>query len=213
MRELIEEHAATDAATVAEFINRPRNNQGPIALNLACDYNHVKIVQLLVQHGANVNTIDHLGKSALHFAIRHLDNNEMVTFLIEKGGADIDLRYWKYGTPLHFAIQFRSMDFVLFLIESCGTNVEATDIDGWTALHHAVDIGNITLAQYLVKTANANVEAVDNLGHTPLLLSICSHNIAAFIFLKECGANIDATNTSGETIFCRAIRHTVKAAW
>ncbi len=63
----------------------------------------VEIAKLLVSHGAKINAVNNIGRTALHDAALH-GQLEMVTFLIEEG-ADLNIKDDFGMTPYDFAAQ------------------------------------------------------------------------------------------------------------
>lgn len=65
---------------------------------------NLKIVELLIDNGADVNIKDDRSMTALHYNIINTrDNLEFTKLLIEKG-ADINCKNKSNETPLHLAI-------------------------------------------------------------------------------------------------------------
>lgn len=56
----------------------------------------------MLDHGADVDSQDRVGNSALHFAVLAKDR-ERVEILLDKGKADITVRNRAGSTPLHLA--------------------------------------------------------------------------------------------------------------
>ena len=69
-------------------------------LHIACFNNHLQIVQLLTEKGANIEANDNSQRTPLHIACL-TSNLSMVKYLIENG-ANIEAKYYQQKTPLHF---------------------------------------------------------------------------------------------------------------
>jgi ankyrin repeat protein len=67
-----------------DSIDAAGNSKGWSALIWAATANHVKVVQMLMDAGANINLRDKQGASALHWAAA-LDNREILVFLCKSG--------------------------------------------------------------------------------------------------------------------------------
>ncbi|CAH1253041.1 DAPK1 [Branchiostoma lanceolatum] len=94
------------------------------------------MVELLIQHGADVNSKDKYGETALHW-VSVFGNTEMGKLLIQRG-ADVEARD-KYGnTALHSAISNGKTEIVEMLIQH-GADVQAKDKEGHTPLDSVHD--------------------------------------------------------------------------
>ena len=143
------------------------NDQGETPLIRVSE--HINLVELLINSGADVNVISKHG-TALHFGV-HRGKSEVVELLIDIG-ADLDI-VSKQGTALHVAVlQGKSNMVELLLKAKC--NINATDGDGRTALHHAIAKGAVSSDEMLnpiehqLLIAGANVNAADKHARTPI---------------------------------------------
>ena len=78
-------------------------DQGGSPLHLASAYNHFKTMQLLIQHGADVNARDNGNSTPLHLASRW-GGVESVQLLVQHG-ADVNARDEDDSTPLHLVFK------------------------------------------------------------------------------------------------------------
>jgi ankyrin repeat protein len=91
-------------------------------------------VQLLLDHGADINILDNLGRSALEYATGALNwpktsKAEQVVKLIIQAGADVNVKATLGNTPLMWAARAGNLKITKLLIEK-GANVQDTDNDG-----------------------------------------------------------------------------------
>ena len=104
------------------------------ALQYAAKNGYLKIVEYLVEHGANLEIADQyrLSMTALLYAA---DNNqlEVVKYLVGKK-ADIDSKQVGGMTALLLSAWMARFEMAIYLIEN-GANVEARDDTGKTLLH------------------------------------------------------------------------------
>lgn len=116
------------------------------------------------------------GDTALHLAIRKLNEQIAIQFIEKGANVQIEDNYGK--TPLHEAISRAdrfSKEFFELLVKK-GANINGQDKRGDTPLHMATSFGQ-RLAPYLLdKGANPNLQ--NNNGDSPL-------HVAAKLFRRE----------------------------
>jgi hypothetical protein len=117
----------------------------PNCLHSAIAGRHKEIVNLLVEHNANVNQKDDNGRTPLHMAVMFGDE-DIIKLLISKG-ADVNEKNNEGETPLHVLVQiwpqnWWANDFrikaINILLDS-GADIEARRRDGKTALELATE--------------------------------------------------------------------------
>jgi ankyrin repeat protein len=87
------------------------------ALHLASELDDEAIVKFLLRRGANVNLTDHVGRNALHFALKNSEvNMTIVQLLINE---DIDTKATDYTgkTPLHLCCRQGHSDALKMLLD------------------------------------------------------------------------------------------------
>lgn len=168
----------------AEYIGGRGNNRDKILytpLKMATKRGLVDIIELLISHGAEVNTKIENDDSALHEAVVSLYNSSQkaVEFLIENG-ADINAKGFHGKTPLHLAsegqpvlhyekphlLYYKPVDesIVEYLLKE-GAEVNAMDDQGLTPLDYAVKNGHTKIIEILHKFgAKRNPSQEDKLG-------------------------------------------------
>ena len=152
---LLERGAVVDA--MAEYAR-----QTPLAL-ACCSETNVGIVQLLLEHGADVNG-GYGGMAPLYCAAIH-GNIKALELLIE-AGADVNIQLTNYSTPLLYAARTGGIQSVAALL-AAGADPNIADSWGQTPLHRAawsssVDVINALLA------GGCDPLHRDNDGLTPL---------------------------------------------
>jgi ankyrin repeat protein len=111
---------------------------------------NLKIVQYLVEKGADVDAERDNGHTVLHTAALS-GNLDVVQYLVEQG-ADVDAKRDDGWTGLHMAAYSGTLDIVKYLVNEQGANVDAKTDDGWTVLHSAAYSGKLDIVKYLVET-------------------------------------------------------------
>jgi len=75
----------------------------------------IKLVELLLSHGAEIDCPDQFGRTALHYAVKHL--HLPVVRKLLGWGADTEVADCEGLTPLHLAVDAGAEAIVLLLIE------------------------------------------------------------------------------------------------
>ena len=107
---LLGQFATADCAICcdANLECRDEEGAGETPLMFACQGGHLDIVKLLIEHGANVNTLDFDGDTALAHAARK-GENKIVKFLID-AGADVNVRNRYKFTALDYAVRTLNLE-------------------------------------------------------------------------------------------------------
>ncbi|KAL2827291.1 ankyrin repeat-containing domain protein [Aspergillus pseudoustus] len=109
---------------------------------------HPRIVQRLLEHGAEVDHGEADGWTALHFSSK-LGNTEIMSLLLEHG-ADVEGENTAFVTPILQAAASGSPDALDLLLKH-GADIANYDIDGDTALDYAMHGGKHELVLYLLE--------------------------------------------------------------
>ncbi|CAO3633234.1 unnamed protein product [Mucor hiemalis] len=127
-----------------DFINKEVEH-GDSLLHFACRIHNLPVMELLIQHGANVEAVNEHGRRPIHEVI---DSVECVSYLVNT--CHIDVNAMKRGdwTPVMIASWKGRLDIVQILV-SAGALLNRTTKDGRTSLYLAVQEGHIELSKYL----------------------------------------------------------------
>ena len=87
---------------------------GNTSLHLACEGGNKAVVQLLVDHGANVTAVNSKGETSVHTAAQH-KSVEIMKLLLDKGDNTIELKDHRGCTPLHHAAENNQPEIITFL--------------------------------------------------------------------------------------------------
>ena len=140
---------------------------GHTPLHKAASVNHIEMVKLLLENGANINVKDDSDHSPLHLAI-HGGHGELAKLLIESG-AYIHSKNYNGNLPVQVAAFAGLPDVIKVLVEA-GSPVNAQDQVGDTPLHDAALQGHVETTQVLLG-AGADVNIKNNERKTPLDLA------------------------------------------
>lgn len=183
---------------------------------------YVRVMQLLLKHGANCDARTNEGWTALHLAAFN-GRTSGVKFLLGEG-AELDALTSEGMTPLHLScatsanplgsqIHINDSQSIIELLLQHGANRNAKANRGETPLHFAALLGSSELTRLLIRKG-LQVDALADGGKTPLHF-LCARNKETIAddrshiriaemersarLLLRYGANRDAKTDKGET--------------
>ena len=140
---------------------------GNTPLMVAIRRKRVDLAEVLLAHGAQVNTKSPDGKTALHYAVES-GSLPLVAAVLARH-PDLEVRDQKGSTP--FLSAGLDDTRIMQALISAGANLNAAyPSGGYTKLHVAVGSGRKDLVD-LLATNQANVNLMDSQGDTPLVLA------------------------------------------
>lgn len=176
-------------------------------LILATANRHARTVEVLLEKGADPNSIGTRGnRSALSLAASNDD--ETIAVLLLKGGAKVNYKDFSGRTALHYAEEEEVIEVLL----RHGADIHARDLDGFTCLSKAIERpAPVGVIEFLVDHG-ANVKTQDNSGNTCLHLASLRASDPFHIvkLLLQNGAIINGRNKRGETCL-HALQHRVES--
>jgi serine/threonine-protein phosphatase 6 regulatory ankyrin repeat subunit B len=191
---------------------------------------HADVVTLLLEHGAQVDTRDRLGRQAVHLCIgmSHIQEkgSAETTKALLDGGANVESKDQYGRSLLMLASSKGDLPAVKVLLER-GANINATTKEGWSPLMMAGLRNHQKVAQTL-KEANAEVNLLaaamlgdvaqikllldrgadvnerDVMGTTPVIWAAHNGQTETVKLLLDRGAGIDAADHMGTTALVHA---------
>lgn len=137
----------------------------------ACTEGSLEMTKLLVEAGADLNTTDLVGHSALLMTAAHRESQlELFEYLIRQG-ADPFQGDKRGCNGLLYAARAKKSDFIKNILDH-GINVNTTDHNGWSSLHWAVaSTKDSTEVVKLLLESGCNKSLRDKQGRTALDLA------------------------------------------
>ncbi|VDM30925.1 unnamed protein product [Hydatigera taeniaeformis] len=182
-----------------ELVNAVGRN-GLTPLHMAAHYNHVALVQLLLEFGAEADRPAGNGYTALHIAAKR-NHQDLAALLLanDRDPKRSTNRESRCGfTPLHLAAQEGNADMVGLLLLN-GADAEYRAKNGVTPMHLAALEDHVTVAQQLVHEG-AQATSVTQAGYTPLHTACYAGRLNMARFLVALAtSDINSTTNAGFT--------------
>ncbi len=172
----------------------------------------IKELTALINKGADVNSKDNDGKTALIHAIRYSTNlsrhypkktdlinqsSEQIDLLLNNS-ADVNIKDKDGKTALIYAAENGNNEAVSKLIEN-RANVDIRDKDGKTALIYAAENGHKEAVSKLIEN-RANVDIQDKDDKTALMYAAMNGNYKSMEKLLDADANVKVKDADGKTV-------------
>lgn len=145
-----------------------RSEVGLTALHLAAIVNDVRIAEILIEHGANIDARDKNNRTLLHFAAA-CSSNDVLGLILSRCSSRTRVLTDNADTdgvrPLHAALQFGNVEGAEELL-AAGAQIEAITASGQTALHYAAQFA--PGAANLLLERGASIQAVSKNGRDAL---------------------------------------------
>lgn len=185
--------------TLVDVENPPNRKT---ALHYAAQFGHKEIVELLLDHNAQVSRGNIIGETPLHYAAG-LESPDVVAVLLARG-ANVNARTTMGHTALRLATTFRRMAVVRLLVDK-GADPRETLADGRTLLHDAALLGPAEAVALFV-TSGVAIDAATTTGETPLLVACTGNNAETVKALLGLKADPNRQDAAGRTPLVMAVR-------
>lgn len=147
-------------------LNSTKYGYLPIFVAAACGC--FQVVDILIKNSADVNAkLPECHQAPLHRLAYQKDGFEMLKYLVEKHGANIEVKDKKGETPILATLFYRnspSIDSFMYLLQA-GANPNVVKYEtGNTLLHEAIECRALSIVKLLVEKYKFNIEAKNKEG-------------------------------------------------
>lgn len=175
-----------------------RDSEDVTLLHWAAINNKTKIVEYLLNKGANVDAIGgDLKSTPLQWAVRqgHLS----VVVLLIKRGADSNILDFEGCNALHLAAQFGHTALVAYLVAK-GMDIDFPGTNGLTALMWSCyKVTQVDPTRLLLTLGASHKQTDYREKNTALHWAVFAKNLTATTLLLEAGADVDTINSRGDS--------------
>ena len=195
--EALEKSAENSVKITKMIIGKADNNlindslEGKTPLIIAVGNSYFETAKILIENGADVNSVDFEGWSALSYAVNNGDIGIAKLLLTNKAKIKGELLL-----AIKSPIVESRIDMMKLLIDN-KANINYTDDDGFTPLNIAIETGDMETAKLLI-TNGADVNGLMQDGVSLIGYAIAQNNMDLLQILIENGANIN--NTDGDSL-------------
>ncbi|XP_065345586.1 uncharacterized protein LOC135943106 [Cloeon dipterum] len=171
------------------------------ALHWASKLGHLRFVQELLAHGADLEAVKDNGETALMLACSSFHSNvETIDFLLTKN-ADANVKDIKGMTALIHTSREGNLEALQKLLQH-GADLTLKDVEGKNAFHHA--IRHFELVSFLLDQNGDLATEQTNDGSTALHLALKTGDERVLQWIVTKNIDIDASNDEGETVLILA---------
>lgn len=167
------------------YIYAPLDGKTPLIIAVGNSY--FETAKILIENGADVNSVDFEGWSALSYAVNNGDIEIAKLLLTNKAKIKGELLL-----AIKSPIVESRIDMIKLLIDN-KANINYTDDDGFTPLNIAIETGNMETVKLLI-TNGADVNGLMQDGVSLIGYAIAQNNMDLLQILIENGANVNNTN-------------------
>jgi ankyrin repeat protein len=179
----------------ADGLLEARDVQGRAALRYAAANGRVHNVEVLLQHGSDVNSVDNNKRTPLYGACLNKDM-DVATRLLE-AGADVNAVDVDRESVLLAAVQSGSTPLVQLLLDH-GAKVNCIGHHGQNAVFKAAHMGHVSMLELLAQRG-LSLTTVDDDGVTALMAAVLRGRKPAAEWLLQHGAAVNAARRDGCT--------------
>lgn len=188
-------------------MNKPslEDESGYTLLHYAVTNAKLNLVQLLIEHGADVNLKNsrYLGPLDYAFFSRTKDTYDVYKLLLEKG-ADCKAADDSGITPLHRALRSQPLKTIKLLVDH-GADMTALHLNGMTSLHQVSQNSHVDVVQFVLDHG-FDIDCMSEDGVTPLHHAAANGSPEASEFFLRRGAMVNTKSLNGKTPLIYAVQ-------
>ncbi|KAM4735590.1 B-cell lymphoma 3 protein homolog [Anableps anableps] len=175
------------------------NNLRQTPLHLAVITKQAKLVDVLLEAGADPAVLDRHGQTALHLCCEYqLLDCLSVLLSFSSSSPCLEIRNFEGLTPLHLAVLQGQQDLAKMLLDA-GADINAMDIkSGQSPLMHAVEINNADMVHFLIENG-CDVNSQSYSGNTALHIACGRGQVETVRLLLKSGADTSLKNYHNDT--------------
>lgn len=179
--------------------------RGFTGLHMAAYFGIEKVVESLLQKGANTGAITNTDSADSHncsplFWAAERGHANVVELLLKTGKVNANSKGEYSWTPLHWASAKGYKTIVKLLLENGKVDPDSKDEDSQTPLSWAAKKGHETIVELLLETGNVDVDSKDKDNQTPLSRAAKSgHESVVKLLLNTEKVDVDSRDGYGQT--------------
>jgi len=173
------------------------DENGSSLLHDAAFNGHVNVMEFLIDHGADVEAENAIGKTPL-FMLATMGHTEAMRWLVNEKGASVEARDNNGRTPIFSANDKGNVESIKYLKEELRASIHVRDSAGLSPMDYAAGCGQVENIKCLAQLG-ANVNAKRSNGQTPMFSAAASGKVEVIKCLVDLGADVNAIDNDGTT--------------
>jgi len=188
-----------------------QSEYGETALSISCERGYDTLVQLLLEHQAEVNISGMYGETELLKACRsHSSSLACIKYLVMNGRVNLNVQDHEGFTPLMRACQHHHVEIVHYLVEKgANSSSDLCNIYGESIFHYLCqDDRYLGLIQRLVASGHINIHQKSKRnGQTGLIIACRYGQIEIIKYLVGKGAKVNEHDHLGRTALMYSFKY------